>query len=75
MAVYCFTQAIQHGKHEEARAIFQETQRDHREEYEASRRRSTSNGGSRKRMSRRAEEVSVFSIRDSMPEARNPDPP
>ena len=39
MAVYCFTQAIQPGKREEARAIFQEIQRDRREEYEASRRR------------------------------------
>ena len=39
MAVYCFTQAIQPGKREEARAIFDEIQRDRRDEYEASRRR------------------------------------
>jgi LmbE family N-acetylglucosaminyl deacetylase len=39
VAVYCFTQAIQSGKREEGRAIFEEIQRDRREEYEASRRR------------------------------------
>jgi hypothetical protein len=39
MAVYCFTQAIQPDKREEARAIFEEITRDRRDEYEASRRR------------------------------------
>ena len=38
-AVYGFTQAIQPGGCEEARAIFEEIQRDRREEYEAARRR------------------------------------
>jgi LmbE family N-acetylglucosaminyl deacetylase len=39
VAVYCFTQAIQPGKREEAKAIFDEIRRERREEYEASRRR------------------------------------
>jgi hypothetical protein len=39
MTVYCFTQAIQPGKREEARAIFEEIQRGRRDEYEASRKR------------------------------------
>ena len=39
MAVYCFTQAIQPGKREEAKAIFEEIQQTRRSEYEASRRR------------------------------------
>ena len=39
MAVYCFTQAIQPGKRDEARAIFEEIEGPRREEYEASRRR------------------------------------
>ena len=39
MAIYYFTQAIQPGKREEARAIFEEIQRERRAEYEASRRR------------------------------------
>jgi LmbE family N-acetylglucosaminyl deacetylase len=39
VAVYCFTQAIQAGKREEAKAIFEEIQHSRREEYEASRRR------------------------------------
>jgi hypothetical protein len=39
MAVYCFTQPIQPGKREEARAIFDEIQHSRRSEYEASRRR------------------------------------
>jgi hypothetical protein len=39
VAVYCFTQLIQPGKREEAKAIFNEIQRSRRSEYEASRRR------------------------------------
>lgn len=39
MAVYCFTQLIQPGKREEAKAIFEEIQETRRSEYEASRRR------------------------------------
>jgi hypothetical protein len=39
MAVYCFTQLIQPGKREEARAIFEEIQNTRRSEYEDSRRR------------------------------------
>jgi hypothetical protein len=39
VAVYCFTQAIQPGKREEARAIFEEIRNSRRGEYEASRRR------------------------------------
>jgi LmbE family N-acetylglucosaminyl deacetylase len=39
VAVYCFTQLIQPGKREEARAIFEEIQESRRSEYEASRRR------------------------------------
>jgi hypothetical protein len=39
VAIYCFTQAIQPGKCEEARAIFREIQSNRRGEYEASRRR------------------------------------
>ena len=39
MAVYCFTQLIQPGKREEAKAIFEEIQESRRSEYEASRRR------------------------------------
>ena len=38
MAVYCFTQLIQPGKREEAKAIFEEVRGPRREEYEASRR-------------------------------------
>ena len=39
VAVYCFTQLIQPGKREEAKAIFEEIQESRRSEYEASRRR------------------------------------
>jgi hypothetical protein len=39
VAVYCFTQLIQPGKREEAKAIFDEIQQSRRSEYEASRRR------------------------------------
>ena len=39
MVVYCFTQLIQPGKREEAKAIFEEIQESRRSEYEASRRR------------------------------------
>ena len=39
MAVYCFTQLIQPGKREEAKAIFEEVRGPRRDEYEASRRR------------------------------------
>ena len=39
MAVYCFTQLIQPGKREEAKAIFDEVRGPRREGYEASRRR------------------------------------
>lgn len=39
MAVYCFTQAIQPGKRDEAKAIFEEILDSRRREYEASRRR------------------------------------
>jgi hypothetical protein len=39
MAVYCFTQPIQPGKRDDARAIFEEIRTSRRDEYEASRRR------------------------------------
>src|SRR5215203_5728159 len=39
VAVYCFTQLIQPGKREEAKAIFEEIRGNRRSEYEASRRR------------------------------------
>jgi len=39
VAVYCFTQLIQPGKREDAKAIFEEIQQSRRSEYEASRRR------------------------------------
>jgi hypothetical protein len=39
VAVYCFTQLIQPGKREEAKAIFEEIRGPRRSEYEASRRR------------------------------------
>jgi hypothetical protein len=39
VAVYCFTQLIQPGKREEAKAIFEEIQHSRRSEYEDSRRR------------------------------------
>ena len=39
MAVYCFTQPIQPGKQDDARAIFEEIRPSPREEYEASRKR------------------------------------
>jgi hypothetical protein len=39
MAVYCFTQLIQPGKREEAKAIFEEIRESRLSEYEASRRR------------------------------------
>ena len=39
MAVYCFTQLIQPGKREEAKAIFEEIRGIRQSEYEASRRR------------------------------------
>ena len=39
MPVYCFTQLIQPGKREEAKAIFEEIQHSRRGEYEASRHR------------------------------------
>jgi len=39
MAVYCFTQPIQPGKQDDARAIFEEIRTSRREEYEASRKR------------------------------------
>ena len=39
MAVYCFTQLIQPGKREEAKAIFEEIREARRSEDEASRRR------------------------------------
>jgi hypothetical protein len=39
VAVYCFTQPIQPGKREEAKAIFEEVGGPRRDEYEASRRR------------------------------------
>jgi hypothetical protein len=39
MAVYCFTQPIQPGKRDDARAIFEEIRNSRRDEYEASRRR------------------------------------
>jgi hypothetical protein len=39
MAVYCFTQLIQPGKREEAKAIFEEIRGPRRSEYEDSRRR------------------------------------
>jgi hypothetical protein len=38
VAVYCFTQFMQPGKREEAKAIFEEIRETHRSEYEASRR-------------------------------------
>lgn len=39
MAVYCFTQLINPGKREEAKAIFEEVSGPRRDEYEASRHR------------------------------------
>jgi hypothetical protein len=39
MAVYCFTQPIQPGKRDDARAIFEEIRTSRQEEYEASRKR------------------------------------
>jgi LmbE family N-acetylglucosaminyl deacetylase len=39
VAVYCFTQLIQPGKREEAKAIFEEIRGTRQSEYEASRRR------------------------------------
>jgi hypothetical protein len=39
MAVYCFTQLIQPGKRDDARAIFEEIRTSRRDEYEASRKR------------------------------------
>lgn len=39
MAVYCFTQAIQPGKRDEAKGIFEEILNSRRSGYEASRRR------------------------------------
>lgn len=39
MAVYCFTQPIQPGKRDDARAIFEEIRNSRQDEYEASRRR------------------------------------
>jgi hypothetical protein len=39
VAVYCFTQLIQPGKREEAKAIFEEIRGSRQSEYEASRRR------------------------------------
>jgi hypothetical protein len=39
VAVYCFTQLINPGKREEAKAIFEEVSGPRRDEYEASRRR------------------------------------
>ena len=39
MAVYCFTQLIQPGKREEAKAIFEEILETRQNEYEASRKR------------------------------------
>ena len=39
VAVYCFTQPIQPGKRDDARAIFEEIRTSRREEYEASRKR------------------------------------
>jgi hypothetical protein len=39
VAAYCFTQLIQPGKREEAKAIFDEIRESRRSEYEASRRR------------------------------------
>jgi hypothetical protein len=39
VAVYCFTQSIQPGKRDEAKAIFQEIQTSRQQEYEASRKR------------------------------------
>lgn len=39
MAVYCFTQALQPGKRDEAARVFEEIRGPRREEYEASRRR------------------------------------
>ena len=39
MAVYCFTQLIQPGKREEAKAVFDEIRETRQSEYEASRRR------------------------------------
>jgi LmbE family N-acetylglucosaminyl deacetylase len=39
VAVYCFTQLIQPGKREDAKAIFEEIRETRRSEYEASRRR------------------------------------
>jgi hypothetical protein len=39
MAVYCFTQPIQPGKRDDARAIFEEIRTSRRDEYEASRKR------------------------------------
>jgi hypothetical protein len=39
VAVYCFTQLIQPGKRDDARAIFEEIRTSRREEYEASRKR------------------------------------
>src|SRR5215203_2885819 len=39
VAVYCFTQLIQPGKREEAKAVFEEIRETRRSEYEASRRR------------------------------------
>jgi hypothetical protein len=39
MAVYCFTQPIQPGKRDDARAIFEEIRNSRRDEYEASRKR------------------------------------
>ena len=39
MAVYCFTQLIQPGKRDDARAIFEQIRTSRREEYEASRKR------------------------------------
>ena len=39
VAVYCFTQPLQPGKRDDARAIFEEIRTSRREEYEASRKR------------------------------------
>jgi hypothetical protein len=39
MAVYCFTQSIQPGKRDDARAIFEEIRISRRDEYESSRKR------------------------------------
>jgi hypothetical protein len=39
IAVYCFTQSIQPGKRDDARAIFEEIRTSRRDEYESSRKR------------------------------------